>query len=500
MIQSSIFNTRFYALKSFLIIVLVLGGILTPFFIVKADGVPFTDNFNSYILGNLNGQGDWIVYGTGTVNVVDTNCVEGKCIKSNATQLIPRKIGTTITGTGNWVIYFYSPINGFFGYFLQDSAESGVWNIIQSGSDLVLQGRNGWEGVFTSYVIKSNPAIDLWYSITCQWENLGNNLGKARCRYNDESWTDWLSPLSQNLDLKTIEIYLDADEQVDYISGTEFIPPPAGIEPIITATDPIECDWNQAVDWIFDFKGKIEIPTENPNAYTKFILRLYNRQAMEMGLNFTDIELTEFPDLKAGEMWEWDLENLELTPFENGYSLTYWLEGYNLETLKPFRWALMPKDICGSDTILSNQTEFTVGLISTESVEMIYEDCEALTGFEKIMCEFTNWVKSIFAPSKEQLDALNQDLDQIKTKFPFTYISVFSNFVENVKNGIDENKGISFKVFGVEGTVDFSFWEKTVSVGGVIQSFSTIFKGFITLIILIGFVGGWLIPFIQRIL
>jgi len=285
----------------------------------------------------------------------------------------------------------------------------------------------------------------------------------------------------------------------NWTTGVQYTPP-AGVEPLIHASSPNECAWNQSLSWTYDFTGQIEIPTDNPNTYTDFIIRLYNRQAMEMGFNFTDVELTEFPDLSAGEQWTWDLSDIDVGSSSTGYSLTYWLEGYNVNTLVPFRWSLMPFDICGAKTILSDQTESPVTLIPTEWIEMIYEDCDALEGFEKIMCEFTNFVKSIFAPSKAGLDGLSQDIDQIRTKFPFTYISEFFYFITDIKNGVDEDKGITFSILGNEGTVDFSFWESTTSVGGVVQTFSTIFKSFVIFVILIGFVGGWLIPFIRRIL
>ena len=292
----------------------------------------------------------------------------------------------------------------------------------------------------------------------------------------------------------------DYPNEAYYLTEPTPTPPITGIEPVITATSPTECSWNQSLSWTYDFAGKIEIPTENPNTYTDFIIRLYNRQSMEMGLSFTDIELTEFPDLSAGESYSWNLPDIDVGSSSTGYSLTYWLEGYNVNTLQPFRWSLTPVEICGAKTILSDQTEAPVSLIPTEWIDMIYEDCDSLEGFEKIMCEFTNFVKSIFAPSKAGLDGLSQDIDQIKTKFPFTYISEFFTFITDIKNGVDEDKGITFNILGNEGTVDFSFWESTTEVGGVVQTFSTIFKSFVIFVILIGFVGGWLIPFIRRIL
>jgi hypothetical protein len=327
--------------------------------------------------------------------------------------------------------------------------------------------------------------LEIWcpYPVLCEdgnyWLSLGelstcNDSGVGHILYNRTSPNYWTT-------------------------GTQYTPP-AGITPVITASSPNECAWNQSLSWTYDFAGHIEIPTENPNTYTDFILRLYNRQAMEMGLSFIDVELTEFPDLSAGEDWSWDLSDIEIASSTTGYSLTYWLEGYNVNTLQPFRWSLTPVEICGAKTILSDQTESPVSLIPTEWIEMLYEDCDALEGFEKIMCNFTNFVKSIFAPSKAGLDGLSQDIDQIRTKFPFTYISEFVYFITDIKNGVDENKGIDFKILGQEGTVDFGFWESTTSVGGVVQTFSTIFKSFVIFVILIGFVGGWLIPFIRRIL
>ncbi len=537
MIPALYLKPRFYALKWLLAGVFVLTGVLLPVFFVRAtvedlegdwkmnenQGAIVHDSSINQHDGSIPGSNWWVAGISGSAlhleGGIGTYITIGDFAEYNFEYDDPFSLSIWFKaphfgpatwqplfskreGSGNYRGYsieyggdqykIYFALFSDFSHYVQMSITN-IWDDDQ-WHNLVMT----YDGSYTSAGI--NAYMD---TVLLDLYEYHNTFGANTIQNTEPFMIGNLSyhPYSFNGSVDEARVYSKELTQLEvYEIYNEVIPPSTGIEPIITAEKPIECAWNQEADWNFDFKGRIDIPTGNPNAYTKFILRLYNRQAMEFGLALTDFELLEFPELTAGEGWSWNLSGIPITPFENGYSLTYWLEGYNLSTLKPFRWPLTPLEICGQQTVLSNLPEFPVSLIPTEWIEMIYEDCNSYEGIDKLMCEFMNFIKGVFAPSKGALDALSQDLDQIKTKFPFTYISTFFDFITSVRNGIDENKGISFEVFGNEGTVDFSFWEKTASVGGVVQSFSAIFKGFITFVILIGFVGGWLIPFIRRIL
>ncbi|GAI38124.1 unnamed protein product, partial [marine sediment metagenome] len=66
-----------------------------------------------------------------------------------------------------------------------------------------------------------------------------------------------------------------------------------------------------------------------------------------------------------------------------------------------------------------------------------------------------------------------------------------------LKNSLDEEKGIPVKILGQEGNVDFSFWDKTTTIGGLSETFKNVLKDFTTFIIFLGWFA-WLISAIRR--
>jgi hypothetical protein len=77
-------------------------------------------------------------------------------------------------------------------------------------------------------------------------------------------------------------------------------------------------------------------------------------------------------------------------------------------------------------------------------------------------------------------------------------LKAVQTFFTDVQSGLDEDKAIAFEVFGQAGTMDVTFWNTPVTIGGVSQSIGAIFKSFIAALFVISFLA-WSINFVKRI-
>lgn len=125
------------------------------------------------------------------------------------------------------------------------------------------------------------------------------------------------------------------------------------------------------------------------------------------------------------------------------------------------------------------------------------EDCGALSGVEKWLCEIKNFIAGIFMPTQEALDKLYNTIGAFKDRFPFNYIGALNSFFDDIKDSLEEEKEIPITIFGQESNVDFSFWTTTAPIGGVSESFGNVVLDFTSLIIFLAWLV-WLLSFIKR--
>jgi len=94
---------------------------------------------------------------------------------------------------------------------------------------------------------------------------------------------------------------------------------------------------------------------------------------------------------------------------------------------------------------------------------------------------------------------LKKNLAQINQKFPLNYINLTKNYINGIREDIDTEGEISFQILNSTGTVSFDFWTtQTANIGGAVQSFATIFKGFLKFCTLFIFIF-WGVAFLKRI-
>jgi len=124
-----------------------------------------------------------------------------------------------------------------------------------------------------------------------------------------------------------------------------------------------------------------------------------------------------------------------------------------LETIDSYTWTCAGFNGGTSDYCSANKT---TAPIFPELPTGSLDDCSSLGIPEVWFCNISNTIKSIFLPSAEKITELNEVINQISGRFPFSYISSAENIISEIKNGITESDNLSMSIFGSENkTIDF---------------------------------------------
>lgn len=116
------------------------------------------------------------------------------------------------------------------------------------------------------------------------------------------------------------------------------------------------------------------------------------------------------------------------------------------------------------------------------------EDCSGLSTLESLICNIGNSLKQIFSPSNEKIEELNQTINKMSSKFPFSYISTAKETMKNISNNINERSTLELSILGGEiKSFDYSQ-----------INFISYIKNFISVFIILAFLF-WLIRFIRYI-
>lgn len=116
------------------------------------------------------------------------------------------------------------------------------------------------------------------------------------------------------------------------------------------------------------------------------------------------------------------------------------------------------------------------------------DDCSDMPLLEGLVCNLGNIIKSIFLPSAEKIDQLNSTINKMSGKFPFSYISIAQDTIDNIESGINENSTLELSIMGSE--------KSGIDVKSL--PFVDLIKTFSSLLIVMLFIF-WLIKFIKDI-
>jgi len=221
----------FIALKWFLISFLVILGITIPFFLVEALTPPFTDDFESYDLGDLNGQGDWTVDGADKVMVVDEKSQGGaKSIKFLNTSYAANRIFDVSTeGIISFWIFAVDNTSRLRNT-ITDIGNAGIQVSFGSQESCGAETCSFWYNDNWTWKEYGDFDIGKWYSVQIKWWTEAE-IFKWDFNFNFEGWATGgitLSPLSSNV----YQFYSNGiNSFLDTISG-ETTPPELEIKGI----------------------------------------------------------------------------------------------------------------------------------------------------------------------------------------------------------------------------------------------------------------------------
>ena len=179
----------------------------------------FTDDFNSYTDGDLNGQGGWA--GGTDFDIQGTTVCEGakavKLLQDAATQEIEKS--GTLTNDGR--VSFYARRSGNVGYAevkLLEGTGNKVWTDFDPNGNW--RYHNGG-----SYVVIGAISSNVWHLCEIEWRSSDHY---ARYRLNEGTWTNWDSAYSawtSGLDKLSARIYNPAnfsESFIDYIAENPY--------------------------------------------------------------------------------------------------------------------------------------------------------------------------------------------------------------------------------------------------------------------------------------
>ena len=457
------------------ILSLILGfsTLLYPFFISASEEGIFNDDFETYNLGDLVGQGDWSGDGDTFWKVADTRPhkgVKSAYIDSYSDQTkrvwkIGEEKSTGIQSA--WVNFsevkggnpIFSPVFELLGW----DHVSDVWRWLNSYGIKFNSSTSKWEFGYYDLnnqwvVLDPDVSQDEWHSIEAEFDEPNWQYRLRLDTLEGGDWSDWIP-----FHFDYYKDYIDSvgafrmesrgqEVWVDTIDG-EVVPIcELGHCSICTYQEQCEsvgCFWWFEEEWygkLYPWEGCSEPPSgggweEECGAFNKCQYCLTQ-------------ELCEA---------QWNCE---------------WVNKYDLGEKCYNKMPAYPPE----------QEEW-------QTCE--FDDCEELGLPEKWICFLGNQMKGIFCPSQETLVSLQDTLNSFKYKFPFNYLSSTTYFFNSIKNDLNDEKEIDFKIWGKPATMNFDFLDMVVKVGGVEETLGNLIKDFSTLLIVIPF-SVYMVAFIKR--
>ena len=156
-----------------------------------------------------------------------------------------------------------------------------------------------------------------------------------------------------------------------------------------------------------------------------------------------------------------------------------------VETINGYTWTCSGINGGSSDYCSGNKTSPP---LMPELPAGSLDDCSDLSILEGLVCNIGNTLKTIFLPSSEKINELNQTINKMASKFPFSYISKATETFNDLKGNITETSLLELSIMESEkSSIDFS----TIAFFDYIKKLTTIL-----MIIVFSF---WLIRFIKHI-
>lgn len=462
--------------------VFLLAAVLSVVFSCSARPVaastPFDDNFEAYSLGSIAGQGSWLSDYSGCDVVASPTYTGFRSVQCNGNNAY--RIFTPLAASDAWEFWVYRPVGGGnrdFSVSVWDENNTMVNMVRWLDATGTIYCRNG------ATDLGATSAPGTWVMLGLKWDRTAQTVS---CGING-TYTDFSAMAGFDMDVKKV-VLLEQNNQNMIVDNIHAGIPPfvSGYDPIITPTDPLDGQTTVQDLTEFDLTGTIEIPTENPWIW-------HDLNVIFTKLNTTEVyrKIIPLPDLIGGQDYTYSATSTLDNDF--AYSVSYQLAG---ETTF-FTTAIFNHNV--ANTYITYTAPITPSWTIADDWEIpTLDDCSALSGLDKIVCEIKNLLLGLVIPTQAKFDELINTFTAFQNIFPIPYLRSMQTFITTTNAGINESSGINFEIFGQAGMVDFSALSFPVILGALTINFNDLIKSFLSAVCLAAFVF-WAFNFLNRI-
>ena len=514
-------KTTFLGINGLLI---VLFSFLVPQISLGATTI-FEDNFETYTIGDLNGQGGWVKE-TGLVDVNTSRKQSGeKSIRGKKVDYAEAKyykIGDSVS-TGGISFWFNQVKEGRLRFRLYKDNTTFIGGVYLNYYD-------NSQGEFTrmykatashSFTPPIYYSYDEWHLVQIEWNQ---TTQKIRYKFDDNDWTDWFDTASDEIP-NTVNFHFTDAGYYTYIDdiGGLVMPDCETYQTKEDCENSGYCYWWEIYDTCSDypFTDETNVFPEIPNPEE---ITIYNPEddlvikgTIQIGwfdgqtwayrdfyAIFTNIATGKKYTFKKSDfvpdLWYYPIEYEEnlgtigeiLPDWEEG---NFWVD-YKLFARKPLKfWETKELWFWGGVIGVEEIKEIPFEYLDIPELEL--DNCEELESVEKWLCEIKNSIKSIFYPTPKKISELKWNVDLISQKAPMNYLTAIKNQFVDIKDNV-ETEEVNFKIFNTPGTLSFAGLNFQVENGGGTENFISFLNKFFTFVILFIF-GIWAIKFIRKI-
>lgn len=401
---------------------------------------PFTEDFDSYIAGDLNNQSDWEdcqsywSYQVSTTtsysepsSAFTPQSVWGRCSEKTGNQI----------ETGSWSFWgrIFAGAGSISQFYLYSgtSTQAEAMMSFDTGGNIDYYNGSSWINV-------CSVDDDVWFWSIIEWDNTTNKV-----RYTCES--------------------------ISQTSG--WVDPP----------------YDQTINYLSRFR--LLSTGNNPNTYIDDIGEMSSCQFHETYSSCIDDNCSWYYSIYLQEYFCVDLITPDDEECDAFYKCQYCSDQTTCEEQLNCQWT----DRGYGDQCYMIEPTIPPDQVSWEIPDL--DDCSSLPALDTLVCEIKNLITGAVMPSQAKIETLYQTIGAFKNKFPFNYVASLDDFFTNISDDLEATSTIPIEILGATSSVNFVFWNATTTIGGSEETLKNILIDLTTFIILLGWFT-WFISLIKR--
>lgn len=325
-----------------------------------------------------------------------------------------------------------------------------------------------WNENLLATLTESN--LNIWYRTFIELDPVQDKFRVFTTGLHDwSSWIDTQYPISNT---ERLQIVLHETGEIDNILlGELSMPIVPEFQGVIN------------INPTFPPDGQITVIEDNEFTATGSwsVSSLSGFDFYEMGIRLENLE-TGFFTIKGesitGTPGSSDNYSIFIDDLDNqNFRVCYWAQGVTERGIHMIEYFCDPNSIIrvGQYPDLPIDIEIETGYPDNH-----FEDCSEMPLLEKMVCEIKNFAYSMIYPKPEDAIKLRRNFEQVKTRFPMSYIQVFRKSLSETRSGLSE-RALTISLFGNEGKIDFQglnteyyeFEGKSFDLAGLIKRITT---------------------------